>query len=213
MLGDPAQLPPVGDKPLYHTKPSGSIGEQGHSAFFMFTNVVKLSVNQRVHGTDPEQIQFRDLLSRLRTGDSNEQDWKLLLTRQPSNVQNVADFQHATWLYFNNEEVGTYNFDQLLGLCQPIACINAFHSSELAKKASDDEMSGLQPAVFLEKGARVMLTMNLWIDVGLCNCVTGTVLEFIFANNHQPPDLPVAVIVQFHDYTGPSISNVFQYLQ
>ena len=86
----------VGDKPLYHTKPSASIGEQGHSAFFMFTNVVKLSVNQRVQGTNPEQIQFRDLLSRLRTGDSNEQDWKLLLTRQPSNVQNMVDFQHAT---------------------------------------------------------------------------------------------------------------------
>lgn len=49
--------------------------------------------------------------------------------------------------------------------------------------------------------------MNLWTDVGLCNGATGTVLEFIFANNHQPPDLLVAVIVQFDDYTGLSISN------
>ena len=32
-----------------------------------------------------------------------------------------------------------------------------------------DEMSGLEPVVFLAKGARVMLTMNLWSSIGLCN--------------------------------------------
>ncbi len=149
--GDPGQLPPVGDKPLYHAKPSSSIGEQGHLVFLMFTNVVKLTVNQRVQGADPEQIQFRDfLLCRLHTGDSNEHDWNLL-TRQPSNFQNLTDFQHATRLYFSNEEVANYNFEQLLGLCQPIACINAFHASAVAKKASADEMSGLEPAIFLAK--------------------------------------------------------------
>ena len=39
--------------------------------------------------------------------------------------------------------------------------INAFHSSGLVKKVFSDDMSGLEPVVFLEKGARVMLTMNL----------------------------------------------------
>ena len=28
LIGDPAQLPPVADKPLYHTKPTNEIGEQ-----------------------------------------------------------------------------------------------------------------------------------------------------------------------------------------
>lgn len=27
LVGDPAQLPPVADKPLFHTKPSGPSGE------------------------------------------------------------------------------------------------------------------------------------------------------------------------------------------
>ena len=39
--------------------------------------------------------------------------------------------------------------------------INAFHLSGLAKKVFSDDTSGLEPVVFLEKGARVMLTMNL----------------------------------------------------
>ena len=68
-------------------------------------------------------------------------------------------------------------------------------------------MSGLEPSIFLAKEAHIMLTMNLWTDVGLCNGATGTVLDFIYANNQQPPDLPIAVIVKFDDYSGPSISH------
>ena len=173
----------------------------------MFNNVIKLSVNQRVQGTNPEQSQFRDLLMRLRTGDCTEQDWKLLLTRQPSNTTNLTEFQNATRLYFSNEEVANYNFEKLSALHNPIACVNARHSSDLAKKASPDEMAGLKPCVFLAKGAQVMLTMNLWTDVGLCNGATGTVIDFIYADNHQPPDLPQAVIVKFDNYKGPSISK------
>ena len=63
LIGDPAQLPPVADKPLYHSKPSSDVGEQGYQAYKMFDKVVKLTVNQRVQGTCPEQVQFRELLS------------------------------------------------------------------------------------------------------------------------------------------------------
>ena len=48
--------------------------------------------------------------------------------------------------------------------------INAFHSSRLAKKVFSDDMSGLKPVVFLEKGARVMLTMNLLSTVYWDTC-------------------------------------------
>lgn len=92
-------------------------------------------------------------------------------------------------------------------LHHPVAHINACHTSDLAKKASSDDMAGLEPCIFLAKGAHVMLTMNLWTDVGLCNGATGTVIDFIYADNQQPPDLPQAVIVEFNNYTGPSISE------
>ena len=74
LIGDPAQLPPVGDKPLYHAKPSNPIAEQGSYTYMMFNNVVTLTVNQRVKGSDPEQIVFRDLLLRLRSGETSEND-------------------------------------------------------------------------------------------------------------------------------------------
>ena len=203
LTGDPGQLPPVADKPLYHAKPSNAVGEQGHQAYHMFDKVVKLTVNQRVQGMTSEQVQFRDLLLRLRKGDSTVDDWKLLLTRQPSNVTNLCDFEDSTRLFYSNEQVGNYNHEQLTKLEHPIAHINARHSSALAKKISSDDMSGLEPVVFLAKGARVMLTMNLWSSVGLCNGATGTVVDIIYQNNHQPPDLPIAVIVEFENYRGP----------
>ncbi len=203
LTGDPGQLPPVADKPLYHAKPSNAVGEQGYQAYHMFDKVVKLTVNQRVQGITSEQIQFRDLLLRLRKGESTVEDWKLLLTRQPCNVTNLCDFEDATRLFYSNEQVANYNHEQLTKLEQPIAHINARHSSALAKKISSDDMSGLEPVVFLAKGARVMLTMNLWASVGLCNGATGTVFDIIYQSNHQPPDLPIAVIVQFENYRGP----------
>ena len=60
--------------------------------------------------------------------------------------------------FFQIEEAAN---EQLTKLGHPIAHINARHSSALAKKIPSDDMSGLEPVVFLAKDARVMLTMNL----------------------------------------------------
>ena len=151
----------------------------------------------------PEQVQFRDLLLRLCKGESTVDDWKLLLTRQSSNVTNLCDFENSTRLFYSNEQVANFNHEQLTKLEHLIAHINARHSSELAKKISSDDMSGLEPVVFLAKGARVMLTISLWSGVGLCNGATGTVVDIIYQNNHQPPDLHIAVVVEFENYRGP----------
>ena len=204
LIGDPAQLPPVADKPLYHRKPSGVIGEQGHLAHLMFDKVVKLSQNQRVQGSNPEQVSFKELLECLRNGDSTKEDWQILLTRQPSAVPNLNEFQNAIRLCYSNDQVATYNYDKLLKLHQPIAQIEAHHSSSVAKAISPEEMCGLVPTLFLARDASVMLTMNLWAEVGLCNGATGRVIDIVYADKHSPPNLPIAVIVKFDNYTGPS---------
>ena len=134
-------------------------------------------------------------------------DWKLLLTRQPSMSQRLTDFTDATRLYYSNDNVANYNFEKLNTLQQPIARKNARHSSAIAKQMNSDDMSGLQPVIFLAKEVHVMLTINLCTNLGLCNGTTGTVVNFIYTDNQQPPDLPIAVIVKFSDYTGPSICD------
>ena len=61
---------------------------------------------------------------------------------------------------------------------------------------------------FICKGASVMLTMNIWPPVGLCNGSMGTVMDIIYSVNNQPPDLPTAVVVKFDYYSGPLFSNM-----
>ena len=49
------------------------------------------------------------------------------------------------------------------------------------------------------------MTCNLWAKVGLCNGSFGTTIEQIwFAENMGPSNLPVAVLVHFPNYSGPS---------
>ena len=76
LIGDPAQLPPVGDKPLYHSKPSTVTGEKDYYAYQRFVHLVILSVNEGVTGSDHDQILFRELLLRLRNGETTQDDWK-----------------------------------------------------------------------------------------------------------------------------------------
>ena len=130
LIGDPALLPPVGDKPLYHSNPSLTIGEQGYCAYQMFVHVVILSVNQRVIGSNHNQILFRELLLRLRNGETTHDDWKQLLSRQlPTKVSDIGQFKDAAHLYYPNEDVAAYNYDCLIKLKQPLAEIHAKHSS------------------------------------------------------------------------------------
>ena len=130
------------------------------------------------------------------------------MTRQPNRVKILNDFENATRLCYSNEQVAKYNYEHLVNLEEPIAIIHCRHSSKKAKFISSQEMLGLEAVLYICKGARVMLTMNLWPSVGLCNETTGIVVDIIYAANHQTPGLPIAVIVKFDNYTGPSISAI-----
>ena len=211
LVGDIAQLPPVGDKPLYHSMPKTEKQIQGFFLYHEFKKVVKLTVNQRVQGNNIEQSNFREILTRARHGESNESDWHSLISRTPDKVDNLNDFEkNSVRLCYHKEKVAELNMTRLKSLGQPIAVIKARHSIG-AQKLSADDMGGLEPIVYLSKGAKVMLTINLWTDVGLCNGALGTVLDFVYADGQQPPCLPICVLVQFDDeYKGPSVSSVFQ---
>lgn len=174
----------------------------------MFVHVVMLSVNQRVIGSNHDQILFRELLLRLPNGATTHDDWKQLLSRQPTKVSDIGQFKDAANLYYPNEDVEAYNYGCLIKLKQPVAEIHAIHSTEQSKKISAEEMFNLQPRLLIATSAHIMLTMNLWPSTGLCNGSTGTVVNIIYETNHQSPLLPIGVVVKFNKYPGPSITNM-----
>ena len=65
----------------------------------------------------------------------------------------------------------------------------------------------MQPVLYIAKGARVMLSANLWVDMGLVNGTMGTVQEIYYHEGVTPPDLPVAVTMLLDKYSGPTLHD------
>lgn len=130
--------------------------------------------------------------------------YETLLQRSPPHANNFQDFHEAVHSFYDSKTVVKFKYDKLSSLGTPIATIKAIHSSPTAAAA---DAGDLCPVVFLAKGARVMLTANLWQQVGLCNGAAGTVYDIVYQEGHAPPYLPIAVLVQFENYSGPPIYN------
>ena len=103
------------------------------------------------------KVSFKLLLEHVRDGDSTQEDWQQLLSRQPSAVTNLSEFENAMRLFYGNNQVATYNYDQLLKFYELIAKIDARHSPSFANVVSPEEMCGLVPTLFLARKASVML--------------------------------------------------------
>ena len=120
------------------------------------------------------------------------------MARNPDKTENLQHFEDcAIKLSFGNENVAKDNYNKLCDLGHPIIQINAQHTSNKAKNLRAEDMGGLEPVLYLAKNSRVMLTRNLWTQVGLCNGALGTVHHVIYAEGCSPPVLPIAIIVQF----------------
>ena len=181
----------------------------GFFAYHDFQKVIKLTVNERAKGSNVMQEDLQNLQIATRDGNCSVDQWKLLLTRTPSNTSDLDSFEKdSVKLSFRNEKAAKDNYEQFKKFKKPIATINAKNNNTTSAKLSTDDMGSLMPQLLLSQGAKVMLTRNLWTDAGLCNGAIGVAKDIVYNNVSSPPALPIAVIVQFDkSYIGPSISE------
>eukprot|EP01018_Ginkgo_biloba_P029278 Gb_13702 [translate_table: standard] len=175
LLGDLAQLSPVMDKPLYTT-----------------TN----------RGSDPAQLRFCQLLTNLRNIIPTIADWELLMTRTDTSMgpNEASRFNDAIYLFSTNALVHDHNRHCLKCLNVPIVRSIAKKINQSSVLTVEDEQLDLQ--VLIGIGARVMLTSNLWIDVGLVNGALGHIRNIIYNPSVQPPSPSTYVLVEFDNYIG-----------
>lgn len=218
LVGDTRQLAPVGDRPLWFPMDSSTSPTncQGKQAYLEFEIVVLLTIQVRQSG--PAQQSFRELLGRLRVCKSTPEDWQLLKTRmiavEPAR-RNTVD--NSVYLKSKKLECDYYNGDKLEQLARDPNCrvcrIDSLDNGQGVEDMNDDDFGGLERSILLARGAKVMITTNLWVKEGIMNGAIGYVRHIIFAEGHAPPQLPIAVIVELDErYSGPHLPGRPRYV-
>lgn len=201
MFGDFGQINPVGDIPLYTQSVKGALQLAGSIAYQQFRSVTVLKCVVRQNS----DAVFRDILQRLRDGESTLHDYQRLRSRFVGIAHNQSIFSEAVGVFAHKADAHDLNLDKLCHLRKPIARIKALHSGGyVASKASTDEAGGLESTLVIAEGARIMLTANLWIAKGLCNGTVGTVVHVVYESG-GPPALPSFIVCRFPSYSGPSL--------
>lgn len=194
--GDFAQLPPVGDTNLYATigKSRGKINKTQREVFgkllwMSVDTVVMLTEMMRQSG--PENIEFQNLLTRLRTGRCTQADFNLLNTRLLQN--NVVDWASGEWddapmVVADNETKDTLNVEASAAYArsrnEPLHFyygIHTRHGERLNDTGLNDFLNNLSTgktnqtmgALPLVSGMPVMLCQNYDVPSGIVNGCVG----------------------------------------
>ncbi|XP_057860677.2 uncharacterized protein LOC131069328 [Cryptomeria japonica] len=129
-------------------------------------------------------------------------DWKLLMSRTNSNLTTSMneEFDNNVHLFSGNDNVHNHNRKKLYLLKELVACSVATKSGNLSamEGSLQDE---LDMELLISKNARVMLTINLWIEAGLVNGALGYVENIVYKPRSMPPEPPTYVMVKFDTYS------------
>ncbi|EAQ83260.1 hypothetical protein CHGG_09664 [Chaetomium globosum CBS 148.51] len=145
----------------------------------------------------------------LARADVSVPSWELLALRcsvklSPEEVDSFAD---ALRIYPTKTQVVEYNHQHMLGLDSPAIQVEAEHEGVGAEKVKSSNAGNLAKRLPLCVGCRVMLTRNLWADVGLVNGAQGTVYDISWKEDADVlRDPPEVIMVAFDDYDGPAFT-------
>ena len=184
LLGDFAQLPPVGDVPLFNLHPqvcgnpeTVMASNKGRALYMSLTESITLDRIMRQQGEDPPAVQFRQVLSNLQSMEVTEPDRQFLNTRYVGNLsaEELEGFEDALNLCPTNALVDEINESKMSSSGKPVLTLPAHNKGPEASNASDDDAEGLAEKLLLMEGAKVMLTRNIWTTKGLTNGSIGSI--------------------------------------
>ena len=224
LVGDFNQLQPVRDTVL-HKKPlrqqkddkmkkqsTRTVKESAYLLFLQFRTVVILKENMRLKNGDGDVKEFEDILTYAKRYQLNQhtKHRKALMKRHVSNLSEdeKLKFKDCVKIFRTNKEADMHNYSELMKLGNPIYKITAQAHKTSGLSEPDDDYMGLRRYVYLCKGAKVFMQMNMNTSIGLYNSSEGIVQDIVYSDNANPDeDQPLYVIVKFENYHGPKIDG------
>ncbi|KND88258.1 hypothetical protein TOPH_07045 [Tolypocladium ophioglossoides CBS 100239] len=156
--------------------------------------------------TGDDQARFRQALQGLRELKLSIPSWNLLGNRVQAKLtrSEVDSFSAALRVYSTKARVNEYDYEHMVHLNTPAIQVEAKNKGKGAGQAPSDNTGNLSNRFPAAKGARIMLTTNLWQPAGLVNGAQGTVYEIAWNAGADPREEPPAVImIGFDNYDGP----------
>ena len=198
IMGDFAQLEPVGGLPLYCPyRERRNISPQqlaGYEAYALFTSVLCLKRSMRQEGCNL----LREILDQMGNGPISESQYEILKQRNYDSIDHM-EFAAATYLCARKRDYKTHNENKILANPNPRVEVRAENTPPSARCASEDT-AGLPNNIFLAEGMEVMLTANVALHLGLSNGTKGVVKGIIYFTDNET-EIPT-VLVSFPSYQG-----------
>jgi ATP-dependent exoDNAse (exonuclease V) alpha subunit len=218
-FGDFNQLPPVNDIPVYQTSfrnssknkklSESSNKNNNNNGRICFLSIQKCIFLDKVfRQNDEKEKEFCQVLDHLSRCQVTIDDWKVLMRRSKNYLREdeLNEFDNAIRLYTTNDSVQNYNNRKLESLLKPVHYLKAINNCDKAKEAN---LVAFPVILQICVGAKVMLRTNIWTEVGLVNGAIGVIKDIIYLKGEIPPNhLPKVIMVEFENYTGPSINNL-----
>ena len=157
-----------------------------------------------------ENAQFRDELERLALGTFTRTDLERWM---PRSYENLSAEEKLEWdrtaimLASEKKDLISFNRQRLLSLGTAVFKLSAMNSPPSGSTFSAEQAEGLHQTLYTARGARVILTKNIWPGQKLVNGSKGTVTHVIYQEDRESAPLPTLILVQFDDYSGPSFLN------
>jgi len=198
VVGDLHQLPPVGDQKVFKPlqKPNNNpIGKLFGPVSQLWENFEYFQLTEVMRQKD--DAAFVDALNNLVVGKMTEDDIKLLKSRE-CEEENVPE--DAIRLYHFNSSVDKYNEKRIKEMPGTLYKHKSYDSivgkiSEKCKKqklralqnsTKKQETNGLPTILHLKIGIKYMVTVNIDIEDGLVNGVTGLLKHILFDDSKEP---------------------------